>query len=342
MRAVIIKGHGPKEVLEEAEVPDPTPAPGEALVRVRACALNHLDLWTRNGIPGRTIPFPHILGSDISGEILSLGAAVHGLSVGERVMLQPGVSCGRCTQCLSGADNACRFYAIFGAQRPGGYAEKVACPTANLVPIPDQLPFDQAAAFPLVFLTAWHMLVTLAKLRPGEDLLVWGAGSGVGTAAIQIAKYLGARVIATASNPQKLEKARELGADFLIDHSKGDVVGEVRRITLKKGVEVVFEHVGKATWERSILSLAHRGRLVTCGATTGPDAVTDIRYLFSKQLALLGSYMGSKADLLEVAVPFFAGKLRVIIDSVFPLSEARKAHERLATSGHFGKIVLKV
>ncbi|HWX24003.1 MAG TPA: zinc-binding dehydrogenase, partial [Vicinamibacteria bacterium] len=206
----------------------------------------------------------------------------------------------------------------------------------------ERISFEDAAAFPLVFLTAWHMLVTRARLVPGEDVLVWAGGSGVGMAAIQIAKYWGARVIATAGSPDKLRKSSELGADHVINHSQDDVTAEVRRLTGKKGVEVVFEHVGQSTWEKSILSLAHRGRLVTCGATTGPAGSTDLRYLFSKQLSLLGSYMGSKADLLDVARVFFEGRLRAVVDTVLPLKEARRAHERMESSSHFGKIVLAV
>ena len=340
MRAVVINRHGGPDVLEEATVEDPSPRPGEAVVRVRACALNHLDVWTRRGLPGRSVPFPHILGCDIAGEILT--SPIPELPVGMRVMVSPGVSCGRCLQCLSGADNACRNYRVLGAQIPGGYAEKVACPAQNVIPIPESLPYAQAAAFPLVFLTAWHMLVGKARLFAGEDVLVWGASSGVGSAAVQIAKYLGARVIATAGNPEKRAAAELLGADHVLDHGRDDIVAEVKRLTGKKGVEVVFEHVGKSTWERSILCLAHKGRLVTCGATTGPEATTDLRFLFSKQLTLMGTYMGSKGELLEVAALLFEGKLHSVVDSVLPLALARKAHERLEKSDHFGKIVLDV
>jgi NADPH:quinone reductase-like Zn-dependent oxidoreductase len=340
MRAVVISRHGGPEVLEEATVPEPVAAPGGVVVAVRACALNHLDLWTRRGLPGRTVAFPHILGCDIAGEVAV--SEVPGVPVGQRVMVSPGVSCGRCNECLSGRDNACRSYRLLGAQLPGGYAERVACPAQNLVPIPSGVAFNEAAAFPLVFLTAWHMLVTLAKLEPGEDVLVWAAGSGVGTAAVQIAKYLGARVIATVGTPDKVDRARGLGADVVLNHRTDDVVASVKEITGKKGVDVVFEHVGEATWERSIQSLAHRGRLVTCGATTGPRGETDLRFLFSKQLQLMGSYMGSKGELFRVAQPFFAGRLRVIVDEVLPLAKAREAHERMERSGHFGKIVLSL
>jgi len=342
VKAVVIHEHGGPEVLRYEDVPDPTPGPGEVLVRVRACALNHLDLWTRGGLPGRKIAFPHILGNDIAGEIAALGSPLEGIAPGQRVMLSPGTSCGRCPMCLSGEDNSCRQYRIFGALRPGGYAEYVCAPAPNVLPLPDHVGFPEAAAFPLVFLTAWRMLVTRARVRPREDVLVWAAGSGVGMAAVQVAKAFGARVIATAGTDAKLEQARRLGADEVVNHRTADVVAEVRRLTDKKGVEIIIEHVGEATWERSILALAHRGRLVTCGATTGPRGVTELRHLFSKQLTLMGSYMGSKAELLEAVPLFFAGKLRAVVYATLPLAEARRAHEMMEASEHFGKIVLEV
>jgi len=342
MKAVVINRHGGPEVLERADLPDPAPTPGEVLIRVRACALNHLDLWTRAGLPGLKVPFPHVLGSDIAGEVAALGSPVEGLAAGQRVMLSPGISCGRCRMCLSGEDSFCRSYRILGQQVHGGYAERVRCPAANVIPLPDGFGFEEAAAFPLVFLTAWRMLVTRARLRHGEDVLVWAAGSGVGMAAVQLAKVLGARVIATAGSDAKLEQARRLGADEVVNHHEADVVAEVKKLTGKKGVEVVGEHVGQATWERSILSLARGGRLVTCGATTGPQGATDLRHLFGKQLSLLGSYMGSKAELLDAAALFFARKVRTIVHAVMPLSDARHAHEAMEASEHFGKIVLQV
>jgi NADPH:quinone reductase-like Zn-dependent oxidoreductase len=342
MKAIVMRAYGGPEVLLPEDVPDPAPAPGEVLVRVRACALNHLDIWTRKGQAGRPVPLPHILGNDIAGEIASLGAPVPGLASGQRVMLSPGVSCGRCRMCLAGEDSSCREYRILGYQLPGGYAELVRCPAANVIPIPDGIGFEDAAAFPLVFLTAWRMLVRKAEVRPGEDVLVWAAGSGVGVAAIQIARLFGARVITTAGSDEKVAKARALGADEVINHRTGDVVAEVRRLTGRKGADVVIEHVGEATWERSILALAARGRLVTCGATTGANGATELRHLFAKQLSIFGSYMGSKADLLDAAVHFFTGRLRSVVHAVLPLAEARRAHEIMEASQHFGKIVLRV
>lgn len=343
MKAVVFNRTGGPEVLELVEAfPEPQPGPADVLVRVRACALNHLDLWTRKGGAGRAVPMPHVLGNDIAGEVVVVPAASEGLAVGQRVMLSPGTSCGRCHACLSGEDNSCRSYRILGYQIHGGYADLVRCPLANVIPIPDGVSFENAAAFPLVFLTAWRMLTKRAALRLGETVLVWAAGSGVGSAAIQVAKLLGATVIATAGTEEKLSLARSLGADHVINHRTGDVLAEVRRITERRGVDVVFEHVGEATWERSIQALAPRGRLVTCGATTGPNATTELRYVFAKQLTLLGSYMGGKAELLDVAQHFFAGRLRSIVHEVLPLRDARRAHEMLEASEHFGKIVLAV
>jgi NADPH:quinone reductase-like Zn-dependent oxidoreductase len=342
MKAIVMNAVGAPEVLEPGELPDPVAGPLELLVRVRACGLNHLDVWIRKGQAGRPVPFPHVLGCDIAGEIAALGPGVKGVEVGQRVMLQPGTSCGRCHACLAGDDNACREYRLLGYQVHGGYAQLVRCPAANAIALPDRIAIEEAAAFPLVFLTAWHMLFDRARLRRDEDVLVWAAGSGVGTAAIQIAKFAGARVIATAGSDAKLELARGLGADHVLNHRTADVAAEVKRLTGKKGADVVFEHVGEATWERSILSLAHRGRLVTCGATTGPRGVSDLRHVFSKQLSLLGSYMGRKAELLEAAQPFFAGRFRSVVHAALPLADARRAHEMLEASEHFGKIVLLV
>jgi NADPH:quinone reductase-like Zn-dependent oxidoreductase len=340
MKAIVIRAHGGPEVLKADELPDPVPGPGEALVRVRACALNRLDLWARAGLPGRSVAFPHVLGNDVAGEIVTLGSAAPGLAPGQRVMLSPGTSCGRCRACLHGEDASCRSYRILGHQVHGGYAELVLCPLANVIPLPPGFGFEEAAAFPLVFLTAWRMLVTRARLRPAEDVLVWAAGSGVGMAAVQVAKLLGARVIATAGSDRKLDQAKFLGADHVIHHHRDDVVAEVRRLTGKKGAEIVVEHVGQATWERSILCLARRGRLVTCGATTGPVGTTELRHVFAKQLSILGSYMGSKGELLDVADFFFARKLRTVVHATLPLTEARRAHEMMEASEHFGKIVL--
>jgi NADPH:quinone reductase-like Zn-dependent oxidoreductase len=340
MKAVRFHAHGGPEVLRYEEMPEPAAGAGEVLVRVRACALNHLDIWERRGLERVRIPLPHVSGSDVAGEIVSGGAD---LRTGQRVMLQPGISCGRCAECLSGRDNECAAYEVLGYRsHPGGYAEFVKVPVQNVVPIPDGIDYIQAAAFPLTFLTAWHMLMTRAQLKRGEDVLILAAGSGVGQAAIQIATLQGARVIATAGSNEKLERARSLGASEVIHHYEQDIADEVRRLTNKRGVDVVIEHVGQATWAKSVRSLARGGRLVTCGATTGPDGGLNLQALFAKQLTIQGSYMGTKGELLEVARLFFAGALSPVIDRTFPLAEAAAAQERLEASGQFGKVVLEV
>jgi NADPH:quinone reductase-like Zn-dependent oxidoreductase len=341
MKATVFKQHGGPEVLEYTEVPDPTIRPNEVLVEVKACALNHLDVFVRNGLPGIDIPLPHILGDDVAGVVREVGELVNWVKPGDEVMVQPGVSCGHCEACLSGYDNLCREYDMIGYRRNGGYAELVAVPGVNIIPKPAELSWEEAAALPLVTVTAWHMLVTRANVQPGEDVLVHAAGSGVGSIAIQIAKLRGARVITTASSDEKLAKARELGADETINYTRDDWPKEVRRLTGRRGVDVVVEHTGAETWSGSIAALKNNGRLVTCGATSGFDARTDLRQIFFRHLTLLGSFMGSKAELLE-AMKFVAqGKIRAVVDRVFPLSEARKAHELMENRGQFGKIVLK-
>lgn len=342
MKAVVFSEHGGPQVLRLTDVPVPSIGPTDVLIRVRACALNHLDLWVRRGMPGVEIPMPHIPGSDIAGEIAKVGAEVTGLRVGDRVVLASGISCGTCEHCLAGRDNFCKQYTLFGYKVDGGYAEYVSAPAVNVFPMPSKLTFEEAAAIPLVFLTAWHMLVARANLKAGEDVLVLGGGSGVGSAAIQIAKLLGARVIATAGSVEKLARAHALGADDVISHAGRSFAKEVRRLTNKKGADVVFEHVGEVTWEESIKSLATGGRLVTCGATTGFEGKIDLRVLFSRQLSILGSYMGSKAEMIPVLEHFEGGLLKPVIDCVLPLEKAAEAHERLERGEQFGKIVLKV
>ena len=340
MKATIFRQHGGPEVLEYTDFPDPSIRPNEVLVEVKACALNHLDIFVRNGMPGIEIPLPHILGNDVAGVVREVGELVSWGKPGDEVMVQPGVSCGHCEACLSGQDNLCREYDMIGYRRNGGYAELVAVPGVNIIPKLAALSWEEAAALPLVTVTAWHMLVTRANVQPGEDVLVHAAGSGVGSIAIQIAKLRGARVLATASSDDKLAKARELGADETINYSRDDWPKEVKRLTNRRGVDVVVEHTGAATWPGSIVSLKNNGRLVTCGATSGYDARTDLRQVFYRHLTLLGSFMGSKAELLE-AMKFVAqGKIRAVVDRALPLSEARQAHELMETRGQFGKIVL--
>jgi NADPH:quinone reductase-like Zn-dependent oxidoreductase len=342
MKAIRFHEHGGPEVLVFEDAPDPAPAPAGVIVRVRACALNHLDLWQRRGLDRVSLPLPHISGADVAGEIAAVGAGVPDLRPGDRVMLQPGLSCGRCRSCWAGQDNRCPHYDILGHQSAGGYAELVAVPAANLIPLPEAIDFVTAAAFPLTFLTAWHMLVTRARVAESDVVLVVAAGSGVGHAAVQIAKFFGARVIATAGGDAKLEKARQLGADDAIDHYREDVAKQVKQLTAGRGVDIVIDHVGVATWERSVRSLARGGRLVTCGATSSFDATLDLRHLFARQLSLVGTYMGTKADLGHASQLFFRGLLRPVIDHTWPLSEAGHAQRHLEASRQFGKVVLVV
>ena len=342
MKAVIFERHGGPEVLKLTEVADPQIKANEVLVEVRACALNHLDVWVRTGLPGIKIPLPHILGNDVAGVVRVVGELVGWVKADDEVMVQPGVSCGHCAECLAGRDNMCDEYDIIGYRRNGGYAELVAVPGVNVIPKPKDLSWPEAAALPLVTLTAWHMLVTRAQLQPGEDVLVHAAGSGVGSLAIQIAKLRGARVIATASAEEKLSRARELGADQTINYTRDDWPKEVKKLTNGRGVDVVFEHTGAATWPGSILSLKKGGRLVTCGATSGFDARTDLRHVFYRHLTILGSMMGSKAELLAAMKFIESGQIHAVVDRALPLAEARQAHELMEDRAQFGKLVLKI
>jgi NADPH:quinone reductase-like Zn-dependent oxidoreductase len=340
MKAVQIHQHGGPQVLAYETVPDPEIKANEILLRVKATSLNHLDLFVRAGIPGLKFNLPHVLGSDIAGEVVAVGQLCERIKPGQRVVLSPGLSCRQCIKCVEGKDNECRRYTLFGTGVPGGNRELMAVPEYAVIPIPDNLSFEEASAVPLVFLTAWHMLFTRANLQPGEDVLILAASSGVGSAAIQLAKLFHCRVITTAGNEEKMAKARQLGADEVIDHYRQDISAEVRRLTGKRGVDVVFEHVGRATWQKSMESLAPSGRLVTCGATTGYDVSLDLRFLFSKQYALYGSYMGTMGELHKVLQFVFKGLVKPVIDKVFPLSEIAAAHERLEHKEQFGKVVL--
>ena len=338
MKAVRIHQFGGPEVLTYEDVPDPKPRQDQVLVRVRACALNHLDLWVRKGLPG--VKLPHILGSDIAGEVAEVGEYVAGFKAGQRVLIAPMHFCGSCAKCVRGLQNQCPEFTVLGNGVDGGNCDLIAVPSMNLIPIPDGLDFTQAASLPLVFLTAWHMLVGLAGVRPGQTVLVLGASSGVGIAAIQIAKMFQCRVITTAGDEAKLEKARGLGADHGIHHYKQRISDEVRKLTHKEGADIVIEHVGAATWDESVKSLKSSGTLVTCGATTGPNVGIDLRHLFARQLRLLGSYMGTMGEFHEVLSHVFAGRLQPVVDRVFPLSEIRAAHEYLEKSQMFGKVVV--
>lgn len=338
MKAVIFHEHGGIDVLKHEEVPDPEISPDEVLIRVKACALNHLDIWVRRGIPG--ISLPHISGSDVAGIVEKVGDRVKDVKRGQRVIANPSLSCGRCEYCIQGEDSLCVSYKILGEQVDGGYAELIKLPGQNVIPIPDDISFEEAAAVPLVFMTAWRMLVTRAKLRPGEDILILGAGGGVASAAIQIAKLCGARTFVTASTSEKLKKAEELGAELLINYAEVDFDREVRRLTDRRGVDVVLDNVGADTWLKSLRSLAKNGRLITCGATTGANPQTDIRYIFWNQLQIIGSTMGTKKELLDVLKLVWAGKLKPVIARVFPLEEAPEAQKMMERREQFGKLIL--
>jgi NADPH:quinone reductase-like Zn-dependent oxidoreductase len=339
MKAIRIHEFGGPEVLRYEDVPDPQARKDQVLVRVRACAMNHLDIWVRKGLPGMKLP--HILGSDVAGEIVEVGEYVSGLKPGQRVLLAPMHFCHRCSKCVAGLQNQCREFSVLGNAVDGGNCELIAVPVANVIPIPDSLDFNQAASVPLVFLTAWHMLTGRAAVRPGQTVLVLGANSGVGIAGIQIAKQLfQCRVITTAGDEHKMAKARELGADHVINHYQQKISEEVRKITDKEGVDIVLEHVGPATWDESVRSLKPAGTLVTCGATTGPQVGIDLRFVYSRQLSILGSYMGTMGELHEVLKHVFSGRLKPVVDRTLPLKEARAAHEYMEKSQMFGKIVL--
>jgi NADPH:quinone reductase-like Zn-dependent oxidoreductase len=341
VKAVVIRRHGGPEVLETEDRPIPEPGPGEARVRVRAVALNHLDVWVRRGVPGHPFPLPLVPGCDLAGTLDALGPGpAPGWRVGDPVLAAPGVSCGLCAACASGDDHLCRDYGILGETRDGGCAEFAVLPVRNLLPHPKGMEPSSAAAIPLVFLTAWHMVAVRVRLRPGETVLVHAAGSGVSSAAIQIAKVLGARVIATVGSPAKVEKARALGADEVIDYRAADFAAEVRRLTGKRGVDAIVDHVGPDTWEGNIRSLARGGRLVLCGSTSGFDVRTDPRFVFFKNLAILGSTMGSRGELHEVLRLVDQGRLRPVVDSVLPLADVAEGHRRLEARAAFGKIVL--
>lgn len=332
--------YGGPEVLSAQTLPDPAPGPGEVLVRVRACALNHLDLWIRAGLPVAKPPF--VLGCDVAGEVAALGQGVDSVKVGARVAVHPGRCCGRCPACRDGREPDCPSYGIIGAYRglTGGYAELLTVPVECLLPMPDSMDFVSAAAVPLTFLTAWHMVVSSAALLPGETLLVTGAGSGVAAAAVQIAKLGGARVLAVSTSAEKLEKARALGADAGILHPPEDLPRAVRKLTSGAMADAVFEHVGGTLLGEALKCLRRSGRLVTCGATAGHDAPVDLRYVFDRQLRILGARMGNLAEMRRVWALAAEGRLKPVVDRTFPLAEAGRAHEYLSARRQFGKVVL--
>jgi NADPH:quinone reductase-like Zn-dependent oxidoreductase len=340
MKAVVFHNHGGPEVLEYEDVPTPEPRRGEVLINIKATSINHIDIFLRRGMPGIKVPLPKIVGSDAAGVIQAIGPDVFGLKVGQRVTVNPGISCGHCEFCAAGFGSQCVSFEIIGEARDGAYAEFISVPAHIVLPIPDSVSFEEAAAAPLVFVTAWSMMVGKGKIHPGEDVLILGAGGGVGTAAIQIAKLVGCRVFATASSEAKLQRAKDLGADFLIDYTKEEFDKKIRELTGKRGVDVVIDYVGADTWVRSLRSARRGGRVLTCGATTGFAPQTDLRQIFFRQVQVFGSTMGSHGEFLDVMKCIFRGQLKPVIDQVLPLTDARKGHELIEHRAVFGKIIL--
>ena len=348
MRACVLTGTGgdPADNLKIIDVPDaPTPQAGEVRVAVRAAALNHLDLFVAEGLPGSGPRFPHVVGADGAGVVESVGSGVTNVRVGDRVLVNPGISDYTCEFCLAGEHSLCVNYRLLGEHLPGTIAQLVTLPAPNVARVPSlspELTWAEGAAFSLVTLTAWRMVVTRAQLKAGETVLIWGIGGGVSLAALQIAKLLGARAIVTSSHDAKLAAARRLGADVTINHRTQKVSQEVRALTEKRGVEVVVENVGEATWDESLRCLKRGGRVVTCGATSGPQVRMDLRRVFWHHYTIMGSTMGNAREYAEVVRRLGAGELRPIVDRVYPMSEARQAYERLAKGEQLGKVVVEV
>jgi NADPH:quinone reductase-like Zn-dependent oxidoreductase len=341
VKAIVFHKHGGPDVLTYQEVADPEPSDGQVVVRVMACAINHIDIFTRKGLERISVKLPHVLGADVSGIVVSVGRGVTNVKEGDEVILNPGISCGSCRNCLIGKENLCDSYDILGYRTyDGGYAELCKVPASNCLKKPASLNFVEAASLPLTMMTAWHMLVERAFIRPNDTVLIIAAGSGVGAAALQIAKLHGAFVIATASTDSKLQRAKELGADYLINYAEQDMVEAVKTVTDGRGVDIVVEHVGGKTFENSLKCLAKGGRLVTCGATAGHLTNIDLRHLFYKEQAYLGSFMGIRRDLVSVLEHARKGTIKPIVDSVYSLKDAPKAHMRIENREQFGKVVL--
>jgi NADPH:quinone reductase-like Zn-dependent oxidoreductase len=340
--AMVLDRHGGPEVLARRTIELPPPGARAVRVRVHAVAMNHMDLWVRRGGPHFKLEYPHRLGCDIAGVVEELGPDARGVAVGDRVMVQPGLSCGVCRACLSGRDNLCRYYRILGENAQGGYTRHLNLPDGNVIKIGDALSFAEAAALPLCTLTAWQMVFKKAAVRPGQTVVVHAAGSGVSSIAIKLCKMIGARVIATTGSPDKRERALAIGADEVIVTSEQDYVTEVRRLTKRAGADAILDHVGGELFEQAILAAAWGGRVVTCGATADFSAKIDVRQIFFRQVEVLGSTMGSKGDLLEAMPMILDGRLRATVDRVVPIWEAREAHEALEGRKIFGKVVLAV
>lgn len=342
MKAVAIFEHGGVDKLQLVDLPKPEPAPDDVIINVKAVALNRLDVWVREGLPGLKLQMPFILGSDVAGVVDSFGANVKNIRVGQRVTINPGWWDTTCEFCQRGEHSLCINFKIYGEHLNGGYAEYMSVPSRNVLPIPDDLEFIEIVAAPLAFQTAWRGLITRGRLQAGEDVVILGAGSGVSTAAIQIAKYAGARVFATSHSDEKLERAQALGADVLINYTTSEWEKEVFRITNKRGADMVVDSVGEATWLKSLRALRKGGRLVTYGATTGPNPAEEIRLIFWKQLEIIGTTMSNQGEFMDVMKLVFQRKLKPVVDVVLPLERAAEAHERLSKNEQFGKIVLTV
>ncbi|UCF60077.1 MAG: zinc-binding dehydrogenase [Anaerolineaceae bacterium] len=343
MKAVLFHNHGGPEVLEYSDYPTPDPMPGHVQVRLRAAALNRADLWVREGWPGLKLDYPHIPGADGAGEVSSLGEGVSDLKIGDRVVINSSISCGACSLCLDGMDNLCRDWHLLGETIRGTYAEYVVIPAINLLPLPDTMDYEEAAAASLVFHTAWHSLITRGRLEADESVLVIGASGGVNTASIQVAKYIGAKVYVVGSSPEKLALAESLGADVLIDRSQEDNWSKaVFLATERQGVDVVVDNVGAGTMPLSLRTTRKGGRILTVGNTGGAKFEIDNRYIFGKHLSVLGSTMGTHTDFATVMELIFDGKLKPVIDRQYPLKEAAAAQERLAAGEQMGKITLAI
>jgi NADPH:quinone reductase-like Zn-dependent oxidoreductase len=342
MKALAFKEFGGPDKLSWQDVPDPAVGPDDVLIGVRAAALNHLDLFVREGIPALKTPLPFWTGCDIAGDVREVGSRVTGVTVGDRVCVNPNLTCGRCEFCIQGEDSLCVRYGIVGEHVPGGLAEQVKVRGDSVLALPAHVSYENAASFILTSMTAWRMVVTQGRVGPGQDVLILGVGGGVSSTAVQIAKLCGARVLVTSSSDAKLERARQLGADVLVNYATGDWAKAVFEQTGRRGVDVVIENVGAATWKQSIRSLKKGGRLVTCGATTGPIGETDLRIVFWNQISIIGSTMGNGKEFQDVMRLFFAGRLQAIVDEVVPIKEGAAAQQRLADGKQFGKIVLVV
>lgn len=342
MKAIYFEKHGDPEVLTLGERPAPALGPGQVRIDVRASSLNHIDCFLRRGLPGIKLELPHIPGCDASGVVSELGAGVTTHAVGDRVLMNPSLTCGKCEFCQRGDVSMCIQFKLVGEHTSGTTCEQIVLPAENAIPFPDSMTFEDAASVPLVFVTAWRMLITRGRLRPGEDVLIHGASAGVGIACIQIAKAAGARVFAAASTEEKLELCRSLGADVLINGEKEDVARRVRELTGRRGMDVVVDYVGKATWAKSLQCLMRGGRLVTCGATTGYNPEEDLRHIFYRQLEVIGSTMGSKNELMAPLKLIFEGKMRPVVSAVYDMKDTAEAHRAMEARRTLGKIVIKV